>query len=133
MIKHVSAGIIFYDNLVLLAQKCGGKYDGLWEFPGGKLEENENAKDALKRELIEELDINIEIEEFLCTIEYNYDSFVLNMDCFICKLLTDKDDIKLNVHSDYCFIDPKEINKEMLLPADIIVLEKLLEYINNTY
>jgi 8-oxo-dGTP diphosphatase len=130
MIKKVVAGIIFKDNKILIAQRKGGKHDGLWEFPGGKIEENETPIEALKRELIEELDINVSIKEFFCNTVYDYGDFILDMDCYICELLTNEYDVKLNVHNNFILIKPEKINQEMLLPADIDVLNKIINDLN---
>lgn len=126
MIKKVVAGIIFKDNKILIAQRKGGKYDGLWEFPGGKIEKNETVIEALERELIEELEINVSIKDFFCNTIYDYGDFILDMDCYICELLTNEENIKLNVHNNFMLIELDKIKKEMLLPADIDVLEKII-------
>ena len=79
MLKVVAA-IIIDDNKVFATQRGYGDFKGGWEFPGGKVEANETPEDALKREIMEELNVSIDIKEFLHTVEYDYPKFPLSMD-----------------------------------------------------
>ena len=92
--------------------------------PGGKYEEGETGEKAIKREIEEEFDAEIEVRELLCTIEHQYDSFYLIMDCYICVFKTEN--IHLHDHSAIRWIDPKEEGIEWV-PADRKVIKKYLE------
>lgn len=121
---RVVAAIIEKDNKILIARRLKGEFAGLWEFPGGKYEENETGEEAIKREIEEEFDIEIDVNRYLCTIEHQYDSFYLVMDCYICTMITDN--MILHDHSDIRWIDPKEDNIDFV-PADIKVIRKYNE------
>lgn len=121
---HVSAAVILRGKDEILATQRGyGDYRGWWEFPGGKTEPGESSEDALKREIREELDADIEIRKLLCTVEYDYPKFHLEMDCFLCTL---KDDgFELKEHLAARWVRPSEYSELKWLGADIEVLEKL--------
>ena len=78
---EVVAAIIRKDGQVFATQRGYGEWKDWWEFPGGKLEAGESPEEALKREIREELSTDICIEEFLCTVEYDYPKFHLTMHC----------------------------------------------------
>lgn len=67
---------------VLATARGYGDYKGLWEFPGGKIEAGETPCQAIRREIKEELDVEISVGDFIQTIEYDYPEFHLSMDCF---------------------------------------------------
>ena len=83
---RVAAGIIQRDNEVLAVQRGYGEMDGLWEFPGGKIDTNETPEEACLRELREELDVHITSLQDFYTLEYDYPDFHLSMKCFLCHL-----------------------------------------------
>ncbi|MDO4501363.1 MAG: (deoxy)nucleoside triphosphate pyrophosphohydrolase [Erysipelotrichaceae bacterium] len=121
---RVVAAILEKDNKILIARRLKGNFAGLWEFPGGKYEEGETGEEAIKREIKEEFDSEIEVKDFLCTIEHQYPEFYLVMDCYICKFIDEE--IVLHDHSAIKWIDPNEENIEWV-PADIKVIEKYHE------
>ena len=92
----VAAAVIKDKDRILIAQRLKGEFKGKWEFPGGKLEENEDAITALKREIKEEMEADIETDEYLCKIEHDYETFHLSMDVYICHFLNQN--IKLHDH-----------------------------------
>lgn len=82
----VVAAIIIDNGKVFATQRGYGEFKDGWEFPGGKIEEGETAREAIVREIREELDTEIQVEEFLDTVEYDYPKFHLSMECFICTV-----------------------------------------------
>ena len=117
---HVVASVIEKDNQIMIARRNYGEFEGLWEFPGGKYEQGETGEQALKREIEEEFDVEIDIKDFLCTVEHDYDSFHLTMDCYICALKND--DLHLHDHSAIKWIDPKTEGIDWV-PADKKVIK----------
>lgn len=124
---HVVAAIIENNEQILIAQRLKGEFAGLWEFPGGKVEEGENPKQAIIREIEEEFETELSIKEYLATVEHQYDSFYLVMDCFICTIKSEK--LVLHDHMAYKWINPhmEEID---WVPADIKVIKAYLKYKN---
>lgn len=118
---EVVAAIIVKDRKMLITKRVGGQFDGLWEFPGGKIEESETHEIALIREINEELEIKISVDKFLSTIDYNYDSFHLIMHLYFCTI--EEGSIKLKEHSDGKWISPDEKENISWVPADVQVLE----------
>ena len=83
---EVVAAILHRDGAYFATQRGYGEFEGMWEFPGGKIEPGESREVALKREIQEELGVDITIEELLCTTEYDYPSFLLTMHCYLCDI-----------------------------------------------
>ena len=83
---NVVAAIIINNNKVFATQRGYGEFKDGWEFPGGKIESGETPQEALVREIKEELDTEIEIKDFLKTVEYDYPKFHLSMECFYCRI-----------------------------------------------
>ena len=100
-----------------------GEFKGQWEFPGGKLEVGETSQQALIREIQEELDVKIEVGELIDTIEYDYPTFHLSMDCFLCVVVDGE--IILKEAEAAKWLDKYELYSVDWLPADIALIEKL--------
>ena len=100
-----------------------GEFKGKWEFPGGKLEAGETSKQALIREIQEELSVKIEIGELIDTIEYDYPTFHLSMDCFLCVVVDGE--IILKEAEAARWLDKDELYSVSWLPADIALIEKI--------
>ena len=100
-----------------------GEFKGKWEFPGGKLEAGETSQQALIREIQEELDVKIEVGELIDTIEYDYPTFHLSMDCFLCVVVDGE--IILKEAEAAKWLDKYELYSVDWLPADIALIEKL--------
>lgn len=124
-IVQVVASVIFDGNLILATQRGYGKFAGLWEFPGGKIEEGESDVQAVKREIREELTIEIEVGELLKTIEYDYPDFKLKMNCYKSKIVAGE--IKLLEHLNYKWVGKDNIMDLEWLPADLGFVQELKE------
>ena len=122
---NVVAAIIIKDGSLFATQRGYGEWKDWWEFPGGKIEQGETLEEALKREIREELSTEINVDEFLCTVEYDYPKFHLSMHCYICSLLTES--LHLNEHEAARWLTKDELNGVKWLPADKIVVEQLID------
>ena len=121
---EVVAAIIHDDEGRIFATQRGyGDFKDWWEFPGGKMEAGETPEEALKREIREELSTEISVDEFLCTVEYDYPKFHLTMHCYLCSLLTDA--LHLNEHEAAKWLTYEELDSVKWLPADKVVVEEL--------
>lgn len=118
-IKVVAAIIVDKDKL-LATQRGYGEWKDWWEFPGGKIEENEIPQDALKREIQEELAADVEVGDMLTTVEYDYPKFHLSMQCYVCSLVSDK--LSLLEHEAARWLSKEELDSVNWLPADMEVI-----------
>lgn len=121
---EVVAAVIRKDDKIFTTQRGYGEWKDWWEFPGGKMEPGETQEEALKREIREELSTDISVDEFLCTVEYDYPKFHLVMHCYMCSLLTDS--LHLNEHEAAKWLGREELPSVKWLPADVEVIERLL-------
>lgn len=120
---QVVAAIIVRENEVFATKRGYGDFKGGWEFPGGKIEEGETPKEALRREIKEELDIEISVGELFEMIEYDYPEFHLSMQCFLCEI--ESGNPKLNEHEDAKWLTKNTLASVEWLPADVEIIEKL--------
>ena len=125
VMKHIEvvAAVICKEGRILATQRGYGEWKDWWEFPGGKMEADEDPEDALKREILEELSAPIDIDRFLCTVEYDYPKFHLTMHCYLCTLATES--WTLNEHEAALWLSREELDTVKWLPADIEVLDML--------
>ena len=126
-VVEVVAAITIKDGQVFATQRGYGEFQGWWEFPGGKMEAGESPQEALKREIREELDAEIEVKELLETVEWDYPNFHLTMHCFICGLLSES--LHLNEHEAATWLTHETLRSVKWLPADEILLDKIAEYL----
>ena len=122
---RVVAAVIRKDDKIFATQRGYGELKGGWEFPGGKIEEGETPQEALKREIEEELDTEILVGELIDTIEYDYPTFHLSMDCFWCEIVEGK--LVLKEHEAARWLDRKTIDDVEWLPADVTLVGKIKE------
>ena len=120
---EVVAAIISKENRIFATQRGYGEWKDWWEFPGGKMEPGEMPEEALKREIREELSTEISVDEFMCTVDYDYPKFHLTMHCYLCSLL--KDALYLNEHEAACWLTKEELDSVGWLPADWDVIDML--------
>ena len=128
---RVAAAVICDDmknpSKVFATARGYGEFKGQWEFPGGKLEEGETATEALVREIKEELDTDIEVGSFIESVEYDYPSFHLSMDCFWASIKSGN--LELKEAEAARWLTKKELFDVQWLPADlslIVLIEKML-------
>lgn len=120
----VVAAVIYKDGQIFATQRGYGEFKDGWEFPGGKIQEGETPREALKREIKEELDTEIEVGLPIDTIEYDYPDFHLSMACFWCDIKSGN--LELKEHEAARWLSAKEIYDVDWLPADEIILPKIL-------
>ena len=125
---RVVAGIIIEDGKVFATQRGYGEFKDGWEFPGGKIEQGETPEEAVVREIMEELDTEVEVKELFDTVEYDYPKFHLSMDCFIRKIK--KGDLVLKEHEAAKWLAKETLHTVDWLPADYGLVEKLREMLS---
>lgn len=123
---EVVAAIIIKNNKIFAAQrKDEGELAKKWEFPGGKIENNETKEEALKRELKEEMDIDVVVLDYFLTVKHEYKTFNITLHSYICKL--DSEKINLNEHIDSKWLSNDELFNVDWALADIPIVKKLKE------
>ena len=122
---QVVAAIIRDGRRIFATQRGYGPYQGGWEFPGGKVEPGETPEQALRREIREELDTEIEVGDHFRTIEYDYPEFHLSMRCFWAEVRSGS--LTLREHAAARWLGPEEIGDVNWLPADRTILEPLIK------
>lgn len=124
VIKAVNAN---GEPIIFATQRGYGEFKGGWEFPGGKIEDGETPQEALKREIMEELDTEILVGELIDTIEYDYPEFHLSMDCFWCEIVNGN--LVLKEHEDARWLTRGQLNDVEWLPADVRLMSKIIALI----
>ena len=121
---EVVAAVILHEGRIFATQRGYGEWKDWWEFPGGKMEAGETPEEALVREIREELSAEISVDEFLCTLEYDYPQFHLTMHCYLCSLVTEA--LHLNEHEAAKWLAKDELDSVDWLPADVKVVKTLM-------
>ncbi len=125
---NVVAAVIFKDDKVFATQRGYGEFKDGWEFPGGKVESGESPEEALRREIREELEVDINVGDLIETIEYDYPAFHLSMKCFACTIAGGSP--HLLEHEAAKWLTSKQLGSVDWLPADVTLIpkiEKMLE------
>ena len=120
---EVVAAIIRKGDKIFATQRGYGDWKDWWEFPGGKMEPGESPEDALKREIHEELSTEISVDNFLCTVEYDYPKFHLTMHCFWCSI--ESGNLILKEHEAAKWLSLDQLDSVNWLPADKLVIEQM--------
>ena len=120
---RVTAAVIIRDGRIFATQRGYGDYKDWWEFPGGKIESGESPEQALKREILEELAAEISVGRKIMTVEYDYPTFHLSMDCFVCTLI--RGEPELLEHEAAKWLSRSELDSVPWLPADREVVDLL--------
>lgn len=127
---EVVAAVIVKDGMILATQRGYGEFKGKWEFPGGKVEKDENLEQAIIREIKEETNANINVVEYINTVEYDYATFHLTMHTYLCEVLNNNpefvyhDDNTLE-HDNMVWLDLSDLDHLDWLPADVLVVNEL--------
>lgn len=122
---RVVAAVIRSENKIFATARGYGEFKGQWEFPGGKIEAGETPEEALAREIKEELETEIKVGSLIHTIEYDYPTFHLSMDCFWCEIVNG--DLVLKEAEDARWLTRDQLYDVMWLPADITLIEVIKE------
>ena len=120
---EVVAAIIHQGGRILATQRGYGDYKGWWEFPGGKMEPGETQEQAIRREIAEELNVQICVERKVCTVEYDYPQFHLLMHCFWCSMAGGE--LELKEHESAQWLERSQWESVEWLPADVEVVKEL--------
>ena len=120
---RVAAAVILRDGAVFATQRGYGPWKDWWEFPGGKIEEGETPREALAREIREELDTEVAVGEKLMDVEYDYPEFHLSMACFLCTVVSGR--LELKEHESARWLAREALEDVRWLPADSAVVRKL--------
>ena len=122
---RVAAAIIRSGDKIFATQRGYGEFKDGWEFPGGKIESGETPQEALVREIREELDTEIRVEEKIDCVEYDYPDFHLSMECFWARILSGE--LTLKEHEAARWLSREELDNVGWLPADLSLIEKIRE------
>lgn len=122
---RVVAAVIKNENKIFATARGYGEFKGQWEFPGGKIEAGETPQEALVREIKEELETTIQVGDLIDTIEYDYPTFHLSMDCYWCDVV--EGELKLLEAKSARWLSKEELYDVKWLPADILLIEKIMK------
>lgn len=121
---EIVCGAIIKENKFLISKRAKGVDEGFWEFAGGKIEENETGEEAIIRELKEELEIEVKVLRYLCSVDDIRPNMILHVHAYLCEII--QGNIKLHVHDDSKWVSAKELYQYKFQEAD----KKILDIIN---
>lgn len=124
---NVAAAVIIRDGKIFATERGYGDYKDWWEFPGGKIEESESPRDAVSREIEEELGVSIKVGDRIYVIEYDYPDFHLHMEAFACTITGGE--IELREHENALWLDMESLDSVKWLPAD----EEMIGYLRDNW
>lgn len=122
---HVVCAVIIRDQKIFATQRGYGEFKDGWEFPGGKIESGESPDEALKREIHEELNTEIEVLRYLDTEEYDYPAFHISMQCFLCRIK--EGSLELLEHEAAKWLRRDELDTLDWLPPDRMLVDGALK------
>ena len=120
---NVVAAVIMKDGKVFATQRGYGEFKDGWEFPGGKVEAGESSEEALRREIREELEVEVNVGDLIDTIEYDYPAFHLSMKCYACTIAGGSP--HLLEHEAARWLSADQLDSVAWLPADITLIPKI--------
>lgn len=119
---NIVCGAIIKENKFLITRRIGVD-EGFWEFAGGKVEQNESNIDAIQRELKEELEIDVEVKQYICSVDDIRKDKILHVHAYLCEIK--EGNIQLHVHDDYKWVDAKDLYQYRFQEADKKILDEL--------
>lgn len=122
----IVCGIIKKENSYLIARRGKGIHENVWEFPGGKVEENETREEAIVRELKEELNVDTEVIRYVTSVDDPLSDCILHVHTFLCRIV--KGELMLSVHHEAKFVKAEELYEYGFREADRAILDLLQEY-----
>lgn len=128
---RVVAAFIKKDCKVFAAKRAYGFLKGKWELPGGKIEAGETPKEAIVREIKEELSTDIEVNRLITNVVYEYEDFILDMDVFDCSVVSGRLALDKSIHLEEAFLDINNFVSEDWCPADSKVIRRIIDSGNN--
>lgn len=120
---NVVAAVIMKEGKVFATQRGYGEFKDGWEFPGGKVEAGESPEEALRREIREELEVEVNVGDLIDTIEYDYPAFHLSMKCYACTIAGGSP--HLLEHEAARWLTADQLDSVAWLPADITLIPKI--------
>lgn len=120
---NVVAAVIMKESKVFATQRGYGEFKDGWEFPGGKVEAGESPEEAFRREIREELEVEVNVGDLIDTIEYDYPAFHLSMKCYACTIAGGSP--HLLEHEAARWLSADQLDSVAWLPADITLIPKI--------
>lgn len=126
-IEVVAAIICDKNKRVFATQRGYGEFKDGWEFPGGKIEASESKENALKREIKEELAVDISVGSLLKTVDYDYPNFHITMHCYFATI--EDGNLELKEHEAAKWLNVDDLYSVDWLPADLLIIDEIIKYL----